>query len=56
MKWIIGILCLFAFAALMVFAGEADRERCEVTLANKLHTTAAWVNGKCWVKGYSSTR
>lgn len=47
--WIIGIA---AFAYLMAWAGERDREDCEVRLAKELNTTAVYINNHCMVKGY----
>lgn len=47
--WIIGIA---AFAYLMTWAGETDREDCEVRLAKELNTTAVYINNHCMVKGY----
>lgn len=49
------VLWAAAIAALiwlMDIAGEHDREDCEVRIAQKLGTTARYINGHCMVKGY----
>ncbi|MEA3808553.1 hypothetical protein VBK47_15615 [Enterobacter hormaechei] len=47
--WVGGISL---FALLVCFAGEHDREDCEVRIAKELNTTAVYINGHCMVKGY----
>jgi hypothetical protein len=45
-----GALALFLL--LFSWAGESDREDCEVRIARELNTTAVYINNHCMVKGY----
>lgn len=49
---ILWIIAIFAFFYVLNIASQSDIDHCEVDIANRLHTTAVYVDGHCMVKGY----
>lgn len=52
MRILLFIIGLVLLCLLISVAGRSDRKDCEERIAEKLNTTAVYIDGKCMVKGY----